>query len=185
MISGKSFFKAVAAAIPIALAALLCACGNAEVRENTEAGGDTVAEEKMTAEITDRVPGSEETAVERDMEKLRMNVDGKAVRVEWENNESVSALAELAANAPVTVTASAYGGFEQVGPLGSSLPRNDVQITTSPGDIVLYSGDQIVLFHGSNRWAYTRLGRIVGMTEDELNSLLGKDSVVITVSVEK
>ncbi len=55
---------------------------------------------------------------------------------------------------------SMYGGFEQVGEIGTSLPRNDVQTTTSAGDIVLYSGNQIVIFYGNNSWAYTRLGHI-------------------------
>ena len=42
---------------------------------------------------------------------------------------------------------SMYGGFEQVGSLGISLPRNDVQTTTTAGDIVLYSGNQMVVFY--------------------------------------
>lgn len=35
------------------------------------------------------------------------------------------------------------GDFEQVGSLGTSLPREDKQTTTQAGDIVLYSGSQI------------------------------------------
>ncbi|MBQ7538218.1 MAG: hypothetical protein IJT42_04555 [Treponema sp.] len=82
------------------------------------------------------------------------------VSVQWEDNESVAALRELVADGPLTVAMSSYGGFEQVGSLGTSLPRNDVQITTQAGDIVLYSGNNIVIFYGSNSWAYTRLGHI-------------------------
>ena len=76
---------------------------------------------------------------------------------------------------------SMYGGFEQVGSLGQSLPRNDVQTTTSAGDIVLYSGNQIVVFYGSNSWAYTRLGRISDKTAEELTALLGNGDVTITI----
>ena len=68
---------------------------------------------------------------------------------------------------------SMYGGFEQVGSIGSSIARNDKQTTTDYGDIVLYSGNQIVVFYGSNSWAYTRLGHI-DMTKEELTELLGK-----------
>jgi hypothetical protein len=54
-----------------------------------------------------------------------------------------------------------YGGFEQVGSIGQSIARDDEQITTSSGDIALYSGDQIVIFYGSNTWAYTSLERSI------------------------
>ena len=77
-----------------------------------------------------------------------------------------------------------YGGFEQVGPIGQSLPRNDEQTTTSSGDIVLYSGNQIVVFYGSNSWSYTRLGRITDKTASELAELLGNGDVTITISLE-
>ena len=73
--------------------------------------------------------------------------------------------------------------FEQVGPLGRSLPRNDSQTTTQPGDIVLYSGNQIVVFYGSNSWAYTRLGH-VELSQQEMTELLGGGDVVIRISQE-
>ena len=97
--------------------------------------------------------------------------------VEWEDNESVEALRELC---PLTIEMSMYGGFEQVGSLGESLPRNDEQITTEYGDIVLYSGNQIVVFYGSNSWEYTRLGHL-NMTQEELTELLGNGDVEITI----
>ena len=75
---------------------------------------------------------------------------------------------------------SMYGGFEQVGPIGSSITRNDKQTTTDYGDIVLYSGNQIVVFYGSNSWAYTRLGHI-DMTQEEITELLGNGDVEITL----
>ena len=79
---------------------------------------------------------------------------------------------------------SMYGGFEQVGSLGTSLPRNDSQTTTQAGDIVLYSGNQIVIFYGSNSWAYTRLGRITDKSASELTELLGKGDVAVTLTWE-
>ena len=75
-----------------------------------------------------------------------------------------------------------HGGFEQVGYLGTNLPKNDVQVTTQAGDIVLYAGNQIVMFYGSNSWAYTRLSRITDQTADEMKVLLGNGDVAITIS---
>ena len=110
---------------------------------------------------------------------MHMKINDVPVSVEWEDNETVKALIE---RLPLTVKMSMYGGFEQVGSLGRSLPRNDKRITTSPGDIVLYSGNQIVIFYGSNTWAYTKLGRITGKTQSELADLLGKTDAVLTLS---
>ena len=109
-------------------------------------------------------------------------INDTEISVQWEDNRSVDALIELASSAPLTVRMSMYGGFEQVGPLGTRLPRDDSRITTQPGDIVLYSGDQIVLFYGSNTWSYTRLGRITGKSEMELAELLGSGDVAATLS---
>ena len=80
---------------------------------------------------------------------------------------------DLCSDTPLTIQMSMYGGFEQVGSIGSSLPRNDVQTTTGAGDIVLYSGNQIVVFYGSNSWAYTRLGHITDKTPGEMRALRG------------
>ena len=115
---------------------------------------------------------------------LKMKIAGTDVSVEWEDNESVEALKERAKDGPVTVQMSMYGGFEQVGYLGTDLPRNDMQTVTQSGDIVLYSGDQIVVFYGSNSWAYTRLGHIMDKSDEEMAQLLSIGDVVITLSLE-
>lgn len=114
-------------------------------------------------------------------EALELKINDTAVTVNWENNASVRALHELVQNAPLTINMSPYGGFEQVGSLGTSITRNDVQTTTQPGDIVLYSGNQIVIFYGSNSWAYTRLGKISGMSDQEIKELLKGNNVTVTI----
>ncbi len=120
---------------------------------------------------------------EESMEKtLKLYIGETEVSVSWEDNPSVEALRELVGSAPLTVPLSMYGGFEQVGALGMSLPRDDVQTTTQAGDIVLYSGNQIVIFYGSNSWSYTRLGRITDQSAEALRSLLGNGDVTITIS---
>ena len=110
--------------------------------------------------------------------ELNIMIDGENIPVRWENNESVNALKNFA---PLTVKLSAYGGFEQVGSLGHNLPRSDIDMTTQPGDIVLYSGNQIVIFHGSNSWAYTKLGSITGKTLSELKAILDKPGVTLKI----
>ena len=108
-----------------------------------------------------------------------LQIDGKEIPVTWEDNDSVDALRELAADG-LEIQMSMYGGFEQVGSIGQSIPRDDKQTTTSAGDIVLYSGNQIVVFYGSNSWAYTRLGKM-DLSEDELTELLSNGDVVLRI----
>ena len=121
---------------------------------------------------------AEELPEEKTM--MQMKINDTPVTVTWEENESVDALKELAQNG-LTIRMSMYGGFEQVGPIGRSLPRQDAQTSTSSGDIVLYSGNQLVVFYGSNSWAYTRLGHIDDKTPDEMRKLLGSGDVIITL----
>ncbi|MBR6211281.1 MAG: hypothetical protein IKQ81_09040 [Clostridiales bacterium] len=115
--------------------------------------------------------------------ELIMKIDGTEVSVAWENNESVDAIRELAASGGLEINMSMYGGFEQVGSIGQSIPSSDEQTTTEAGDIVLYSGNQVVVFYGSNSWAYTRLGRITDKTEQELAEMLGKENVVLSFEI--
>ena len=108
---------------------------------------------------------------------MKLKIDGIEVPVTWEENSSVETLKEMS---PLTVEMSMYGGFEQVGSIGKSIAKDDKQITTNYGDIVLYSGNQIVIFYGSNSWAYTRLGHI-DMSKEELTDILGSKNVTVTL----
>ena len=89
----------------------------------------------------------------------------------------------MAQNPIVTIEMEDYGSFEKVGALGQSLPTENVQTTTQAGDIVLYQGNQIVLFYGSNSWSYTRLGKIDDLTGWE--QALGDADVTVTFSLEE
>ena len=113
---------------------------------------------------------------------LLLTIDGTAVDVQWENNAAVAELYALAQNA-ITVNTTAYGGFEQVGSLPQSFSRSDVQMTTHSGDIVLYSGNQLVVFFGSNSWSYTKLGHISGLSGDDLAALLDKEQTVMELQI--
>ena len=116
-------------------------------------------------------------------ESMQMRINGNPVTVAWENNDSVAALREMAKEG-LTIRMSMYGGFEQVGPIGRRLPSSDEQTSTSSGDIVLYSGDQLVVFYGSNSWAYTRMGHITDQNPEQMRELLGNGDVTITLTMD-
>ena len=154
---------------------LLTACG---APETVNVPAPTPVPETESAAVP---PPTEETPFMEEKE-MKLYINETEIPVTWEDNASVEALRKLAAES-VTVPMSMYGGFEQVGSLGQRLPRNDRQTTTRAGDIVLYSGDQIVVFYGSNTWAYTRLGRM-DLAADELVELLGHGDVTLMLKEE-
>lgn len=72
--------------------------------------------------------------------------------------------------------------FFFVGLLRTSLPTDNRQITTQSGDIVLYQGNQIVLFYGTNTWSYTQIGHVNDLSGWQ--EALGGGDVTITLSLE-
>ena len=112
-----------------------------------------------------------------EIEEMVMKIDTISVDITWENNNSVKDLFNFAKNG-LTINMSRYGGFEQVGSIGKNIVSNNKQITTSPGDVVLYNSNQIVIFFGTNTWSYTKLGHI-NLNQTELNNLLNKSNVVL------
>ena len=99
-----------------------------------------------------------------------------------ENSSAVAFYEELQ-KASVTVNMHDYGNFEKVGSLPKSLPRNDKQITTEPGDIILYQGNQITIYYDVNSWNFTKLGKVEGQTQEDLKKILGKGDVTAVFSV--
>lgn len=121
---------------------------------------------------------STNTEGEAAMDKITLSFNGRTYSATLESNPSARAFAKLLGNGPLIVSAHDYGSFEKVGSLGTELPRTDTQITTSPGDIILYQGDQITVYYAQNTWSFTRLGRI----DDPggLREALGSGDVEIT-----
>ncbi len=115
--------------------------------------------------------------------KLVLSVNGRTLDVNWENNDTVTELISYAQYETIVVHTTLYGGFEQVGSLPQGFSRNDEQTTTDPGDLVLYSGNQLVLFFGSNSWSYTMLGHIEGLSASELSELLSGSTAVIEIKL--
>ena len=161
-----------------------------QTEQPTEMTATQIAKEPTAPEATqaivsqtDEATEYEEPTEERSM-ALMMTIGDTPVSVAWEDGDAVEALRELCREKPLTIEMSMYGGFEQVGSIGTALPTADRQTMTSPGDIVLYSGDQLVVFYGSNAWAYTPLGHITDQSDSELTDLLSNGDTTVTISLE-
>ena len=99
------------------------------------------------------------------------------------DNTSTQALLELLSEGPLTIEMEDYGNMEKVGDIGASLPRNDEQITTKAGDLILYEGSSFVIYYAPNCWNLTRLGHIDNVNGNELKELLGDGTVTVTLSL--
>ncbi len=201
----------LALVVIMSLAVLLTGCGNSEqVESHSESSSTAQMEDTSSSEAEsssepetsepDIVPEESEESdpgtapesgaaesgqVEEENSEMQMNVQvgGSTFTATLEENEAVDALVEMMEQGSVTIQMSDYSGFEKVGPLGTSLPTSNQQTTTQAGDIVLYQGNQIVMFYGSNSWSYTRLGHIDDLTGWE--EALGSGDVTVTFSLEE
>lgn len=114
---------------------------------------------------------------------MKLCIQDHYIPVLWENNTAVAQLMEQTRNAMVFVSMAMFGGNEQFGPLGRQYASNDTKMTTNVGDIVLYNGNQIVVFYGSNTWKYTKLGKM-NISDYEVIALLSKGNVELKISGE-
>ena len=142
--------------------------------------GETVPEMEMSETVgteADIQNGAEEAVM-----NMKVQVGDAVFSAILEENEAVASFVEMMRENPVSIQMSDYSGFEKVGSLGTSLPASNSQTTTHAGDIVLYNGNQIVIFYGSNSWSYTRLGHVDDLTGWE--EALGSGDVTVTFSLE-
>lgn len=115
--------------------------------------------------------------------KIYLTVGGESRSATLADNSATKALVGLLEKGAFSVRMTDYGGFEKVGQLPQSLPTSNSQITTGPGDIMLYQGNQMVIFYGTNSWAYTPLGKIDNATAADVKDFLGSGPVEVTVSL--
>lgn len=134
--------------------------------------------QQQPAEETVQSTGQEETEI-----MLQIQVGDTLLTAALEDNSSADALKEMLSEGPLTIEVENYGGFEKLGTLPESLPRNDTQMTAQPGDIMLYQGNSIVFFHGSNSWSYTKLGTIEQTGDLDLKEVLGGQESTVTLSL--
>ena len=145
--------------------------------ETNSAKTDNATETSIQEQVKEEIK-------EENIDMIKIKVNSNILEVKLEDNEATKSLIERLKNGDISVNANEYGGFEKVGNLGFSLPRNDKSITTSAGDIVLYQGNQISLFYNSNSWSYTKLGRVQNISSRELKDILGSGNVTLVISLD-
>lgn len=133
-------------------------------------------------EETGTTPPSAETMSGQEGTSLKITVGEEELTATWEDNSSAREFQALLEEGPVTIEMEDYGGFEKVGALGTDLTRNDQRITTEPGDVILYQGNQITIYYGTNTWNFTRLAKIDDPAD--LQARLGEGRVQVTFSLE-
>ncbi|WP_168354611.1 cyclophilin-like fold protein [Palleniella muris] len=117
------------------------------------------------------------------MKKIIISVNGRSMTATLADNSSAAALVALLEQGSLTYNAHDYGNFEKVGDIGHALPRNDEYITTVPGDIILYLGNNVCIYYDTNEWNFTRLGRIDNLSASEIRSILGTGDCTVTLSL--
>ena len=113
------------------------------------------------------------------------HVGDETLIIKPEDNSSAEALIELLKRGDIAVAMHDYGGFEKVGSLGASIPTNDERITTEPGDLILYQGNQITIYYDTNTWSFTRLGKVQDLTPEQIRKVLGDGDPVVVFSLNK
>lgn len=153
----------------------LSACGNgSSPADSAPPPSQSVISEQESSQSQDNSSSQEEPM-------LKITVGDQELLATFANNSSAEAFQDLLAQGPVTVSMDDYGGFEKVGSLGTTLTRNDTRITTQPGDVILYQGNQITIYYGTNTWNFTRLAKINDSTD--LQAKLGTGTVQVTFSL--
>jgi hypothetical protein len=169
------------------LTVILSACGNTR---------DTMAESISSAEIfsPDSISVEEDTEASQEESEHLLEEEATMIQIEIgdtiltavpENNSSAEAFLALLQEQPIKVQMSDYAEMEKVGTLGMDLPRNDTQISVGAGDVILYQGNQITIYYGTNSWNFTKLAHIEDATKESLLEVLGAGDVEVIFSISQ
>lgn len=161
---------------------LLLACVTACQAANP--GQTTDPETSQAEEMTGNEMQSEPDPAAGEETMIYAHIGDKTLTIKPESNSSARAFVELLQSGGLTVDMHDYGGFEKVGPLGTTLPTNDERITTEPGDVILYQGNQITIYYDTNTWSFTRLGKVQGMAPEEIRDALGDGDPTVVFSLK-
>lgn len=126
-----------------------------------------------------------EKQIEASETMIYAHIGDQVLEIQPESNSSAAAFVEQLTKSDITVELHDYGNFEKVGPLGRDLPTNDERITTEPGDLILYQGNQITIYYDTNTWSFTRLGKVQGLSQTKLKAMLGDGDVTVTFSLNR
>lgn len=120
-------------------------------------------------------------------QKLYLTIGGITKTATLVSNSSTEALMAQLQKEDITYEAHDYGNFEKVGPLGYTFPQNNTQITTEPGDLILYQGSNLCIYYDTNSWNFTRVGKLDNMTQADIKTWVnaGGSNVSVTLSVSE
>ena len=143
------------------------------INEEEPAGGETGNDGADGKDESEDNNQQEESAM-----TIKITVGGKVFSADIEASETGRA---FIAKLPMTLEMSELNGNEKYC-YGVSLPRADKYFgTIAAGDLMLYSGNCIVLFYGSaGGYSYTRIGCL--QSTDGLAAALGHGSATVTFS---
>ena len=190
LLSNRTRISALLLALMLLLLTGCSSTGPAETGALTESGStEETALPTATepaAENEPSEPHTTESSLPEGTDRMfYAHVNGKVLKILAAENSSADAFLDLLKSGDVPVEMHDYGSFEKVGPLGTTLPRNDEQITTEPGDVILYQGDQITIYYDVNNWSFTRLGKVQDLSQAELKDILGSGNVTVTFSLSE
>ena len=120
-------------------------------------------------------------------QKLYLTIGGVTKTATMVSNSSTEALVAQLQQGDITYEAHDYGNFEKVGALGYTFPQNNTQITTEPGDLILYQGSNLCIYYDTNSWNFTRIGKLDNMTQADIKTWVnaGGDNVSVTLSISQ
>ena len=171
---------------------LLCIVLTAALFAGCAANVDAPDSENETSEtVTDAsetTPATAESTVETEHTeiaemKIQITVGGRTMSATLSDNASAKAFYELLKQGPVSIDMHDYGNFEKVGLLGTDIVKSDESITTTPGDIILYQGNQVTIYYDVNTWNFTLLGHVDGATGENMREFLGDGNVTVSFSL--
>lgn len=165
----------------ILLFGVMTACGGQETPESTRESAPQEESRGMSGSIL--VEMEQEEIQEENI--MKVTIGSIEFTATLADNSSARALVELLQEGPLTIDMHDYANMEKVGPIGQSLPVNNEQITTGPGDIILYLGDSLVIYYDTNSWNFTRIGKINDVTQEELLAAMGSGNVSVTFELEE
>ena len=154
---------------------------DSETAQRQEPAGTTAPSQNEPAEPASSL--AEESAESEEI-MFYAHIGENTLTIKPESNSSAEAFAELLRGGDITIDMHDYGSFEKVGPLGAELPTNDENITTEPGDVILYQGNQITIYYDTNTWNFTRLGKVQGLSPEEIRNVLGDGDPTVVFSLE-
>ena len=159
----------------------VCGCGPEPLQELPEIVENGPQNDSTTGrDDTPGEEGSHDNPQPEESMTIRITVGSKVFKADIEASETGRAfLSKL----PLTLDMSELNGNEKYC-YGVSLPRADKHFgTIASGDLMLYSGNCIVLFYGpAGGYSYTRIGQL--QDTDGLAAALGRGSVTVTFERE-